>query len=62
MANVVIPKKPRHTLTYAGYDFDRNLLTNLFGAKDHVGKQSVKKLRDALTHSISKSAVGELKK
>lgn len=54
-------KEAPYALTYAGYDFDRKLLTNLFGAEDRVGKRSVKKLRDALTHSISKSALNELK-
>ena len=53
-------KEAPHALTYAGYDFDRNLLSNLFSGEDHIGKRSVKKLRDALTHSVSKSAVEEL--
>lgn len=54
-------KEAPYALTYAGYNFDRKFLTNLFGAEDCVGKRSVKKLRDALTHSISKSALNELK-
>ena len=55
-------KEAPHALTYAGYDFDRNLLSNLFSGEDHIGKRSVKKLRDALTHSVSKSALEELEK
>ncbi len=55
-------KEAPYALTYAGYDFDRNLLSNLFSGEDHIGKRSVKKLRDALTHSVSKSAVEELEK
>ena len=55
-------KEAPHALTYAGYDFDRNLLSNLFSGEDHIGKRSVKKLRDALTHRVSKSAVEELEK
>lgn len=54
-------KEAPYALTYAGYDFDKDLLTNLFGAEKHVGKRSVKKLRDSLTHSINKRAVDELK-
>ena len=50
-----------HALNFAGYTYDKNLLTNLFGGEDRVGKRTVKKLRDALTHSMSKSAVEELR-
>lgn len=49
-----------HALAFVGYDFDRGLLTLLFGAENHVGRRSVKKLRDALTHKVSESAVDEL--
>ena len=49
-----------YALSYAGYDYDRNLLTQLFGGDDHIGRRSVKKLRDALTHSVNHSAVTEL--
>lgn len=49
-----------YALAYAGYNFDKELLTKLFGAESHVGRRSVKKLRDALTHSLSKSAIEEL--
>ena len=47
-------------LSYAGYTFDKALLTRLFGAEDHTGKRSVKKLRDVLTHSMNSRAVEEL--
>lgn len=50
-----------YALEYAGYDFNKELLTSLFGAEGRIGKRSVKKLRDSLTHSINKSAVEELK-
>lgn len=50
-----------HALKFAGYTYDKNLLTNLFGGEDRVGKRTVKKLRDALTHSMSKSSVEELR-
>lgn len=48
-------------LKYAGYDFDNELLTNLFGSGESIGKRSVKKLRDALTHSIKDRDIEELK-
>ena len=47
-------------LKYAGYDFDKNLLTHLFGSKEKTGSHSVKKLRDALTHSVNQRAIQEL--
>lgn len=50
-----------YALSFAGYDFDRELLTKLFGSEERVGKRSVKKLRDALTHSLKPSAIEELK-
>lgn len=47
-------------LSYAGYDFDRALLTNLFGGEKRIGRRSVKKLRDALTHAVKQNAIDEL--
>ena len=55
-------KEAPYALTYAGYDFDKKLLSDLFGVEEHVGKRSVKKLRDSLTHSMNIGAVDELKK
>ena len=49
-----------HALNFAGYDFDKNLLDNLFGSEARIGRRSVKKLRDALTHSLAANAVREL--
>lgn len=49
-----------YALSYAGYDYERNLLANLFGAEERVGKRSVKKIRDLLNHSLNQSAVDEL--
>ena len=53
-------KQAPYALDYAGYDFDKNLLTHLFGAKVKVGFRTVKKLRDSLTHSVNPKAVEEL--
>ena len=53
-------KEAPYVLTYEGYDFDKKLLSHLFGSEEHIGKRSVKKLRDSLTHSMNKSAVDEL--
>lgn len=50
-----------YALSFAGYVFNRELLTKLFGSEERVGRRSVKKLRDALTHSLKHSAVEELK-
>lgn len=47
-------------LTFAGYDFDKELLTKLFGSENHVGIRSVKKIRDALTHKLDANTVNEL--
>lgn len=47
-------------LSYAGYDFDRALLTKLFGGEIRAGRRSVKKLRDALTHAVKQNAIEEL--
>jgi len=47
-------------LNYAGYDFDKDLLTHLFGAEEKVGSRTVKKLRDSLTHSVNQKAIDEL--
>lgn len=49
-----------HALMFAGYDFDKELLTKLFGAEEKIGSRSVKKLRDSLTHSMNDKAVNEL--
>lgn len=48
------------SLSYAGYDYDRDLLTRLFGAEERIGRRSVKKLRDALTHAVKQNAIDEL--
>ena len=46
-------------LTFAGYDFDKELLNELFGSKSKRG-MTVKKLRDAVTHGINEKAVKEI--
>ena len=49
-----------YALSYAGYDYERDLLANLFGAEERVGKRSVKKIRDLLNHKLNQAAVDEL--
>ena len=51
-----------HALKFAGYGFDKALLTEIFGAKSQKGKtvHTVKKLRDAVTHGIASKAVQEI--
>lgn len=46
-------------LAFAGYDFDKELLNELFGSKSKRG-MTVKKLRDAVTHGIDENAVKEI--
>lgn len=48
-----------HVFNFAGYNFDKNLLNNLFGVHSNNGS-SVKKLRDAVTHGIDAKAVEEI--
>ena len=48
-------------LIYAGYDFDKDLLSRIFGSEDRIGKRSAKILRDLLTHSLNKNVVDELR-
>lgn len=56
----VTMKQAPYALAFAGYDFDKELLTKLFGAEEKIGSRSVKKLRDSLTHSMNDKAVNEL--
>ena len=53
-------KQAPYALSFAGYQFDRNLLTELFGSRSTVGNRSVKKLRDDLTHNLKDNAIEEL--
>lgn len=46
-------------LNFAGYTFDKALLTELFGSNSSKG-ETVKKLRDKITHGINKKAVKEI--
>ena len=52
-------KQVPHALNFAGYNFDKELLNDLFGAQSSKGK-TAKKLRDAVTHSIDQKAVNEI--
>lgn len=49
------------TLSFAGYTFEKALLTELFGSKSAVGQNTVKKLRDAVTHGVDDKAVEEIR-
>lgn len=48
-----------YVFNFAGYNFDKNLLNNLFGVHSNNGS-TVKKLRDAVTHGIDAKAVEEI--
>lgn len=48
-----------HALSFAGYNFDRELLNDLFGSTSQKG-MTAKKLRDAVTHGIDQKAVDEI--
>lgn len=48
-----------HALKFAGYSFNKDLLNELFGASGKKG-QTVKKLRDAVTHGVDQEAVNEI--
>ncbi len=50
-----------YALDFAGYNFDKELLKELFGSKSNKG-MTVKKLRDAVTHGIDEKAVEEIAK
>lgn len=52
-----------HALAFAGYDFDRDDLTELFGYKSVEGssKMTLKNIRNGLTHGINQSALTELR-
>lgn len=47
-------------LKYAGYSFDNDFLISLFGTNEKQWSMSVKSVRNALTHSLSKKVICEL--
>lgn len=49
-----------YALEFAGYSYDMILLAQIFGSKKIEHKQSIKKLRDELTHNPSEKALLEL--
>ena len=57
--NKIIFNQVCPALRFAGYNFDEELLKNLFGSKSEKGK-TVKKLRDDVTHGIDQKAVNEI--
>lgn len=48
-----------NALKFAGYDFDKELLVELFGSSSQKG-ETVKKLRDKITHGIDETAAEEI--
>ena len=44
----------------AGYDFEKDLLTELFGSGKKKGNKTAKKLRDAVTHGLKSGDVNEI--
>lgn len=44
------------------YDFNDELLKNIFGSEKHSNKRSAKKLRDLFLHEINSSAIKEITK
>lgn len=57
---LITMKQVPHALHFAGYNYNKELLSKIFGAEERVGKRSVKKLRDALTHGVKQNAIDEL--
>ncbi|MCI8396417.1 MAG: hypothetical protein HFJ52_01665 [Clostridia bacterium] len=57
---LVSMKQAPYALNFAGYDFEKDLLRKLFSAENHVGKKSVKKIRDSLTHKLDHDTINEL--
>lgn len=47
-------------LNFAGYSFNDQLLSDLFGSKLSTKGRTAKKLRDGITHGIDESAVLEI--
>lgn len=47
-------------LAFAGYTFEKQLLSELFGGKPTVNGRTAKQLRDATSHGFDKSAVKEI--
>lgn len=47
-------------LTFAGYTFEKQLLSDLFGGKPAAKGRTAKQLRDGTSHSIDESAVKEI--
>lgn len=44
----------------AGYDFEKDLLTKLFGSEKKKGHKTAKKLRNAVTHGLKSEDVKEI--
>lgn len=52
-------KQVPHALNFAGYNFEKSNLNELFGSSGENGT-TVKKLRDAVTHGMDPKAVREI--
>jgi hypothetical protein len=48
-----------YALEFAGYDFNKNLLNELFGSKSKHGK-TAKKLRDSVSHDLQEKDINEI--
>lgn len=48
-------------LKYVNFSLENDIINRLFGSESHVGKRSIKKIRDSLTHNLNNSAIDELK-
>lgn len=46
-----------YALNFAGYEYDKELLNNLFGSKE----SSAKKIRDGITHGLDSKKIDEIK-
>ena len=47
-------------LTFAGYTFEKQLLSELFGGRPTANGRTAKQLRDGTSHSIDESAITEI--
>ncbi len=57
----LILNQVKPVMEYAGYSYNEALMKKLFGSDSKVGERSAKKLRDALAHNMSNSAIEELR-
>ena len=51
----------KQALKYVNFTLKDDIINQLFGSESHVGKRSIKNIRDSLTHSLTDSVIEELK-